>query len=147
LAQCGYKVEAVDIASAALAIARRRAKKKRVNIEWIEADLDSYNMPKKRYDLITISYYLNRDIVPRIKESLKPRSFLFYEQHASMPGELGQKNWLLKPNELLRLFEDLRIRYFEEVPERYGGIVRSIQRLVAQKPPALYELPETRSRQ
>ena len=126
----------------ARSLAKARAVSKGVKVKWIEQDLDSYDIPENGFDMIAVSYFLNRSLTPKIMDAMKPDSFLFYEQHSSTSSpEVGRhdKYWLLRSNELLQLFGELRIRYFEEGLERQKGSLRSVQRLVAQKQPALYE--------
>ena len=142
LAELGFSVDAVDIAPAAIKLAQDAARERGLNIHTILADLDGFEIPKETYDLITTSFYLNRSLIPRVKDALKPGGYLLHEQHYLTDydvGGPGDTDFRLRPNELLHLFMDYRIRHFSEVlefEEREGERRIAIQRIVAQKPPA-----------
>ncbi len=135
LAEKGFDVEAFDISSVALRHARSLARSRRVKIKTIHADLDGYKLPADRYDAITVFYYLNRRLIPRIKKSLKRGGRIVYQTYLAVDdGPAGLKNprYLLKPNELLHLFGGFRILFYRE------GIFReprqkAIASLIAEK--------------
>ena len=69
--------------------------------------------------MIACFYYLQRDLVPQMKEALKPGGMIIYETYTIENRERGfegpkNKDYLLKPNELLALFKDLKIIYYRE---------------------------------
>ena len=76
LAEMGFTVDAVDIAPAALKLAQDAARERGLAIHPILADLDEYPLPVETYDLITTSFYINRNLIPRVKEALKPGGFV-----------------------------------------------------------------------
>jgi SAM-dependent methyltransferase len=65
LAERGFVVEAVDIAEEGLALFAGR----HPAIRPICADLDTYDIPGERYDLILNMLYLNRRLFPQIRRS------------------------------------------------------------------------------
>lgn len=142
LAKLGFQVDAVDIASTALKLAKDNAKKQGVAVNWVEADLDTYEIPETSYVLISVCYYANRNLIPKIKDGLKPEGFLYYEHHylSDVPVDGPQdRQWRMRSNELLHQFIDFRIRYWEEGLEDDRGRTLAMERLVAQKRPATYE--------
>jgi len=72
----GFEVDAVDISDVAL----RKIKKERPQINTVQADLDFYNIPQNRYDLIVNINYLNRRLIPQIKEGLKKDGVVIFEK-------------------------------------------------------------------
>jgi len=142
LAKLGYQVDAVDIASPALKLAELNAKNQGVTVNWIEADLDSFDVPEASYIFISVCYYTNRNLIPKIKDGLKPDGFLYYEHHYLSDTPVDGPNdrqWRLRPNELIHQFINYRIRYFQEGLEDDRGRTLAMERLVAQKPPARHE--------
>lgn len=142
LAELGFDVDAVDIAPAALKLARDAARERGLAVHFILADLDVYTLPAETYDLIIISFYMNRELVPRVKDALKPGGFVFHQQHYRTNYHVGgpkDAQFRLRPNELLHLFMDFRVRYFSECLEEEEGRLVAVERLVAQKPPTSEE--------
>ena len=142
LAELGFLVDALDIAPTALNLVIRAATERGLSINTIVSDLDDYILPSNVYDLITIRFYTNRNMLTMVKNALKPNGFLIYEQHYVTHMEVsGPKSgdFRLLSNEMLELFSDFRIHYFSEGVEEEGGALRSLQRLVAQKMPGKYE--------
>lgn len=137
LAQNGFVVDAIDISLAALQLVQRGAKDRGTEVNLILADLDNYVVPSDTYDLITCSFYLNRDLIPSIKRGVKPGGFVVYEQHyvadsvASDDNDMGFK---LRAGELHDLFEGMEIRYFSEGSLQELESDASIARLVARRP-------------
>jgi SAM-dependent methyltransferase len=56
LAERGWQVRAVDFSREALRQARERAAQLGVEVDWIEADLVTYEPPGASFDLVLISY-------------------------------------------------------------------------------------------
>ncbi len=110
IADRGFSVDAVDFSDYALSHIGD-------NINKIEVDLDSYDLPIDRYDLVLNINYLNRRLFPQIKESLKSGGVLIFETFIVAHGEFSQPtnpNFLLHKNELLHSFIGLDIIYYEE---------------------------------
>ncbi|SNZ06498.1 Tellurite resistance protein TehB [Persephonella hydrogeniphila] len=110
----GFDVDAVDISDVALG----RIKKERPEINTIQADLDIYNIPENSYDLIININYLNRRLIPQIKEGLKKGGVVIFETFTLKKGkeymQPENKDYLLRPNELLHLFIDMYIVFYQE---------------------------------
>jgi SAM-dependent methyltransferase len=117
LAEQGFTVEAVDISEAGLALVAGRS----AAIRPICADLDTFDIPGRRYDLIVNVLYLNRRLFPQIREALAPGGVLIFETLVEPPEREGEsshcRDYFLRENELLHSFLALRIlHYHEELP-------------------------------
>lgn len=120
LAKNGYEVDGCDISEIAVRKAGALAKEHNVKIHAFVADLETYQLPKDTYDVIACFYYLQRDLIPQMKEALKPGGMIIYETYTIENWERGfegpkNKDYLLQPNELLVLFKDLKIIYYREL--------------------------------
>jgi len=138
LAQNGFDVDAIDISEMGLRKARKLAREKGVSVNTFPVDLDEYQIEKERYDLITNFYFLKRRLIPRIKEGLKKGGRVIFEtyilEHRKLrTGGPKQAKYLLKPNELLRLFKDFRILFYREGIFKEGGRRKAVASLIAEK--------------
>lgn len=119
LAQKGHLVTGVDISSVAVKKARSLAKEYSVKIKTIIASMDKYNIPQESFDVIINFYYVDRSLVKKITETLKPGGLLIYEAHtlkelAKRKGSKEPKSYYLKEQELLSMFPGFKILKFEE---------------------------------
>lgn len=137
LAQQGFTVEAVDISAAGLKNLRALARAAGVRVRTILADLDDYRIEKEAYDLISSFYFLDRDLIPKIREGLKKGGKVIFETYLKEQKNLGggpqNPAYLLRPNELLRLFRGWRILRYREGIFREGGRKKAIASLIAEK--------------
>lgn len=138
LAEHGFEVEAVDISREALSRARKMAGARGVKIRTIRADLDFYSIPKELFDLIIDFNFLDRKLIPRIKKGLKRGGVILFETYTVDQKNLGsggpsKLKYLLKPNELLHLFQNFRVLYYREGVFREGGTQKAIATLIAKK--------------
>ncbi len=125
LSEKGFEVDAVDIASVALEKLSEYVDKKRVQL--IEADLDTYTLPRAYYDLIVKTNYLDRDLIERAKAALKTGGIMIVETYMADPqNEKRDSNpdYLLQSGELPEIFaqgfEILEYREFwNEAYEKY----------------------------
>ena len=138
LAEHGFDVEAVDISKVALRRARKLAQSRGVKIRTVMADLDTYPIPKEVLDLIIDFYFLNRRLIPRIKRGLKKGGMVVFETYlvgqnaCGLEGPANPK-YLLKPNDLLRLFRDFRILFYREGIFIEGAKRKALASLIAEK--------------
>lgn len=137
LAKNGFDVDGCDISSIAIDKAELLAKENNVKLNAFVADLEEYKIPANKYDLITCIYYTQRSLIPQIKAGLKEGGMVLFETYTIDqlkygPDAPGPKNpeYLLEHNELLNLFRDFYILYYQE-----GEIARnkSVASLIAQK--------------
>lgn len=120
LAKNGFDVDGCDVSETAIKKAHELAKENSVSINAFVADLETYELPKNTYDVIACFYYLQRDLIPQIKQALKPGGMIIYETYTIENWERGlegskNKDYLLKSNELLNFFRDFKIIYYREL--------------------------------
>ena len=138
LAQHGLDVDAVDISEIGLKKAQQLAGRSQVRVHTILADLDTYQIQRGQYDLITNFYFLNRNLIPKMKGGLKKGGVVIFETYLLDHRKLhtgGPKNtkYFLKPNELLEFFKEFRILFYREGIFKEGGKKKAIASLIAQK--------------
>lgn len=128
LAKNGYEVDGCDISEVAIKKAYKLANENNVKINAFVVDLEKYEIPKGKYDLITCFYYLQRDLIPQIKKGLKVGGMAVFETYTIDNLKLGfpygpkNEEFLLKHNELLDFFHsfdsaqgrDFRVLYYRE---------------------------------
>ncbi len=115
LAKRGFKVDAIDVSSVAL-----QKMTKDENIKPILADITQYELPKERYGLVFCANFLERSIFSKIKRTLAPNGILIYETF-TYKSQINPA-YALKRNELLQIFEDFEIFYYE-LKEKRAAIV------------------------
>ena len=118
LAEAGYEVEAVDISGVAIERARAAARERGLEVDWRVADLDGFEPPPGRYDLITVIRYTNPAMMGRLPEGLTEGGMLLVEHHlrtsASVDGPTSHA-FRLAPNELIDLYRGrLRVLFHDE---------------------------------
>jgi tellurite methyltransferase len=136
LAQRGFQVDAVDISDEGLAQFAGR----HPGIRPICMDLDAFDLPTGRYDLIVNVLYLDRRLFPQIREGLKPGGILIFETLLESPGVPDDRkrcrDYYLLPNELLHAFLSLQIIYYHEEPSSGQADTKALASLVAIRRPA-----------
>lgn len=131
LAQRGFEVDAIDISNVAIDKLTNSSEK----VHPTCVDLDTYEIATARYNLILNIRYLNRKFYPQIMKGLLPGGVIIFETYLlgdkGAKGSPSCKNYLLKPNELLQAFSELRILFYREALVGSGG--RPIASIVAVK--------------
>lgn len=106
LAKKGFEVEALDISKVALDVLNAKGFE---NITCKLVDLDEYEVPKNSYDLIIMTNFLDRNLIPKLSNALKKDGILFIETY--MEDKINEKppsnsNFLLKKEELKTFFDE-----------------------------------------
>jgi tellurite methyltransferase len=134
LAQMGFDVQGVDISPEAVSTTLELAQKADVTIKVQVADLEcGYHIEKAAYDVIICFNYLQRSLIPQIKDGLRRGGMVVYETFIIDQAKFGKpKNpdHLLKHNELLDMFRDFRCLRYRE------GLIKgpkAIASIIAQK--------------
>ncbi len=128
----GYTVIGVDRSPAAARLACGHARHRGGGVSAVVCDMLEFEIKPACYDLIANFYYLERSIIERMKRGLKQGGLLFFETYTLEQTRFGgpkNRDFLLKPNELLELFSDLLIVFYHERSESD----RAVASLVARK--------------
>ena len=137
LAANGYAVDAMDISAVALAGARERAGAAGVAVNWIETGLDGTEIARDAYDVIVVARFLDRRLIPRLVDALRPGGHVVYDHHYITPAVVdgpSSRRFRARPNELLERFRTLRILSYEEgIVADPDGRLMALARLVACK--------------
>jgi SAM-dependent methyltransferase len=112
--------------------------------EAVCADIENGPWPLsgRTFGGVVVTNYLWRPLWPHILESLAPNGVLIYETFSAgneSVGKPSRPDFLLRPNELLSICQDLRVVAFEEgflpQPERFVQRIVAVQETdTAQKP-------------
>ena len=128
LLSLGMSVTGVDINEEATAPWRELA-------EIVNADLENgpWPLPGRRFDLVLVTNYLWRPLLPAIVQSVAPGGWLVYETFAAGQERVGRParpEFLLQPGELIQACADLRVVAYEDlyIP---GESPRYVQRIAA----------------
>ena len=133
LATKGFQVTGVDISAEGLKKAATLAAELGVTITTVVADLESYEIPANSFDVIICTYYLQRDLFPKIATALKPGGIALIETYTMDHIQYSprfNKAFLLEPNELLTMLPGLRVLRYQEVDNGQAAFVS----ILAQKP-------------
>ncbi len=118
LAERGFDCWAWDISDVALEQLATQAEKARLTVHTEARDIESESLPAESFDVIVVTHFLNRSICEQIVNMLKPAGLLFYQTFTVAALELGfgpnNADYLLRPNELIRLFNQLQIHGYRE---------------------------------
>jgi SAM-dependent methyltransferase len=140
LARQGLRVSAWDLSQVAvdrLAGALGPEEQKFVRPEV--RDVQAHPPAPDSFDVIVVSYFLDRELTGSIVKALRPGGMVFYQTFVrDAVSEVGPSNpaYRLERNELLRLFPGLWLRFYREDGTE-GDVaqgVRDIAMLVAQRP-------------
>ena len=117
MASKGHDVTGIDISSVAIKKANTLAREKGVRFKGIVADLLKYDFNEHEFDVVLCYYFLERSLIKKIKKWVKPGGFIIFEGYTiNDPVESkNNKDYLLKENELLLLFSDYQVLFYEEL--------------------------------
>jgi len=134
LAQNGYVVDGIEISKESITECQKTVESEHLPVTVIESDLEKISLPENYYDLVICFFYLQRNLIPQIRSTLKKEGFIVYEtflidQHLKH-GSPKRKEFCLEHNELLGFFKEFRVLYYEEGGGEDGKITA---RIIAQK--------------
>lgn len=134
LARNGWSVTAVDGAPAAIAILGDRARNEGFAVDAQVADLKSgeFQIATRHFDLITICYYLQRDLFVPAKSGVKPGGVLLAIAHTTEGNEEPTEN-RLRPGELEQYFYGWEILHYYEGKPADPAHRRSVSEIVAKR--------------
>ena len=142
LAEQGFNVDAVDISPKVLERLEVFIKQQSLSISCECRDIETKGLSGKKYDVIVVSYFLNRELFAQIINALKPNGLLFYETWSQEKvDDSGPSNpdYRLKAGELLELSQTLRLLFYREEGEQGNTSkgTRNVAMLVAKHTPPL----------
>jgi len=122
LARMGFRVEGVDASVEAVNEALDRARAQVVSIQTRVEDLEKIPyFDEEVYDLVICFNYLQRSLMPQLRNWVKPGGMVVYETFIVDQARFVRPrnpDHLLRHNELLHTFRDFRVlRYREGVLE------------------------------
>jgi SAM-dependent methyltransferase len=137
LASAGFQVDGLDISAQALARGATAAESKRVEVNWIEQDLDDGLPDTGSYELIIMFRYLNLPLIRSLAHRLVPGGYLIVEEHlvsdAQVIGPNGSR-FRVEPGELAAAANGLEICFYDEsVRADPDGRQVALARLVARQ--------------
>ncbi|WP_316364860.1 class I SAM-dependent methyltransferase [Candidatus Thiodiazotropha sp. CDECU1] len=140
LARHGLDVVAWDISPVAIQrLNACAAEEGLTNLTGEVRDVEQSSPPHNHFDLIIVSYYLERALIPDLVDALRSGGLIYYQTFIQAAvSATGPQNpaFRLADNELLNLFSSLQLRYYRE-ENRLGNLeqgTRDVAMLVAQKP-------------
>ena len=117
LAQQGLDVTAWDSSDVAIAALQDTAQKQQLAIQAEVRDVETRPPEPGTFDVIVVSYFLERAIIPALIDALKPGGLVCYQtftrQRVSGRGP-QRAAYRLAEQELLQLFSGLQILFYRE---------------------------------
>lgn len=117
LAQAGLNVQAWDLSSVAIDALWSRTETASLSLQATVRDVNVQQPTPVSFDVIVVSYFLQRELAPALCAALRPGGLLFYQTFVKdKVSQQGPSNpeFLLAENELLTMFAELRIRVYRE---------------------------------
>ena len=139
LARRGYAVTAIDLAHAGLRRLRDAARREGLGVDVVQADLEAFPLPRNRYDVAVVTFYLQRDLFAPLAQSLVGGGLVIVETFLADQRHLGHPRnpaFLLERGELRDRFAGFEILACEEGLLETGGERAYLARLAARKPAA-----------
>ena len=136
LATQGWKVTAIDISDAGLEITAKAALAKKTKVTTVEADVDTWDLGKEKWDLVTLIYAgSHKELIERIKPSIRKGGWFvveFFGKEATAGTGIGG----FAPGELAAMFSGWKIEKDEVVEDvaDWGLRKQQVARFAAQKP-------------
>ena len=128
LAEAGWEVFGVDRNLEAVRHAVERGRGSGYLVHGWCADLTSFPLPPRRFELLVVTRYLQRDLFPGLRESLTPGGVMIYETFTAAQRTHGRgptsPDHLLAAGELREQFTGFDLLSYEEVvePDAYARL-------------------------
>lgn len=115
LCRHGLTTTAWDISNEAINQLNEYARSEGLSISAQVRDVSSHPPKENRFDVIVVSHFLDRTLLPSLIDALKTNGLLFYQTFTRLKvNETGPKNpdYLLEKNELLKTFGHLDVLFY-----------------------------------
>jgi len=138
LAEHGFDVTGIDSSPVAIDQCRKLTAERGLSITAVLADLTDYALPKGEFDVIVNCYYLQRDLISDIKQSLRVGGVIVFETfnhgHARFNPDMNP-DYMLQEGELLEFFRDYSTIVYREglVTNPETNQSKSVSSLIARK--------------
>ncbi len=132
LAERGYSVTAIDSAPEALDQLRREADRRHHAIETGLFDLEiAPQLPVASFEVVLLLFYLHRPLLPSLRDAVRPGGVVVMRTFSSagnFPGGPANRDFVLRPGELLEIFAGWEVLRHEEglEPSSKGGSLAGI---------------------
>ncbi len=139
LAAHGLDTNAWDCSTEALQSLRESARLRQLTVTTQERDVTARPPVPNSFDVIVVSHFLDRGLVPLLTRALRPAGLIFYQTFISdKVSDTGPRNpaYRLAPNELLKMFAALQLIVYREegtIGDTECGF-RNEAMLIARKP-------------
>jgi len=139
LARKGLSTTAWDISAVVIERLQASSAMQDLPITFEARDIVQQPPEEGSFDVIVVSYFLDRSLIPHIKRALKPSGLVFYQTFTQTyvnEGGPRSRDFRLADNELLQLFGDYQVLAYRE-EGRVGDLqqgYRDEALIVAQKP-------------
>lgn len=120
LAKRGLNVHAWDISEEAITSLNTKANELKLTLETRICDVTAEPLQSNCFDVIVVSYFLDRNLMPSIINALRKNGLLFYQTFIrERIDDSGPRNnvYRLGENELLHLCRNLHIVFYREEGE------------------------------
>ena len=117
MAERGLTVDAIDISEVAIDKVNNHSERLKLDIMGIVRDVETKGLDERQYDVIVVSHFLSRSLMPEIIQHLKTDGILFYQTWVKEKVEgIGPRNedFLLEKGELLHFCKDMDILHYHE---------------------------------
>lgn len=140
LAQQGWWMTLVDASQVALKIAEKKmvGQERRPVIDILHATafdaIERFSADGRRFEFVLVSFFLERGLLPLLPQFLVPGGLLLYRTYTMENERLGNPRgprnpeFLLRPQELLEVYRDMRILHYHETVSGKG-----VAELIAQR--------------
>ncbi|MBI1813956.1 MAG: class I SAM-dependent methyltransferase [Deltaproteobacteria bacterium] len=136
LARAGHPVHAIDIALPALDQISTVARAQRLPVQFVQADLDDFPLPRNHYAAIINIRFLQRTLIPSLKAAVRPGGVVIFEAFLIDQRTIGHPtnpDFLLQHGELAERFADFEILSASEGRCEDEGDPVFLARLVARR--------------
>lgn len=137
LARRGLLVEALDISLTGLRLAHEAARAEGLTLLAAQVDLESFPLPRQRYDAIINIRYLQRSLFAPFRLAIKPGGLILFETFLIDQQTLSEHRnaaYLLQRGELRAAFSDYEILVYEEGLYQSSGAPSYLARMIARSP-------------
>jgi SAM-dependent methyltransferase len=136
LARRGLRVDAFDIALAGLRIAQSAARADGLDVRLVQADLESFPLPRGCYDAAINIRYLQRSLFEPLQAAVKVGGIILFETFLIDQRTLGHCHnpaFLLQRGELRAAFSGCEILIYEEGLFRDAAPPAYLARMIARR--------------